>query len=87
MNDVEAFGKRVEQQRRIRHLSIRDLESRTGLSYQSIWRIERGVQGEPGVFTAAKLARALDCSIDYLCGFYAEREHVFAAAAPDLVGA
>ena len=72
MNDVQAFGKRVEQMRTRRRLSIPELVDLTGLTYQSLWRIERGQQGEPGVFTAAKIANALGCSVDYLVGLYEE---------------
>ena len=66
--DNAAFGKRVERMRTRRRLSLPDLVERTGLSYQSLWRIERGQQGEPGLFTAAKIANALGCSLDYLAG-------------------
>jgi len=73
MENEKAFGKRVTTMRKRRRLSIPDLVERTGLSYQSLWRIERGQQGEPGVFTAAKIASALGCSVDYLVGLYEEK--------------
>jgi transcriptional regulator with XRE-family HTH domain len=72
--DNAAFGKRVERMRTRRRLSLPDLVERTGLSYQSLWRIERGQQGEPGLFTAAKIANALGCSLDYLAGLYVEED-------------
>ena len=86
MEDVQAFGKRVEQMRTRRRLSIPELVDLTGLTYQSLWRIERGQQGEPGVFTAAKIAHALGCSVDYLVGLYEENTAREAEAAePGLV--
>src|SRR5215831_14975343 len=72
--DNEAFGKRVAGMRTRRRLSLPDLVERTGLSYQSLWRIERGQQGEPGLFTAAKIANALGCTLDYLAGLYEDED-------------
>ena len=72
MNDVKAFGRRVEKMRTQRRLSTQDLADRAGMTYQSIWRIERGQHKEPGLFTAARLAYALQCSLDYLVGLYEE---------------
>jgi transcriptional regulator with XRE-family HTH domain len=46
-----------------------------------LWRIERGTQGEPGVFTAAKIAKALGCSVDYLVGLYEDEDSEQLAAA------
>src|SRR5262245_50520510 len=70
MNDVRAFGVRVEQMRNQRRLSTQELADKSGISYQSLWRIERGQHKEPGLFTAARLADALQCSLDYLVGLY-----------------
>ena len=74
MNDVKAFGLQVEKMRTKRRLTTQELADRAGMSYQSIWRIERGQHKEPGLFTAARLARALDCSLDYLVDLYEEDE-------------
>jgi transcriptional regulator with XRE-family HTH domain len=74
MNDVKAFGLCVEKMRAKRRLTTQELADRAGMSYQSVWRIERGQHKEPGLFTAARLARALDCSLDHLVDLYEEDE-------------
>jgi len=66
MTNGKQFGKRVEKMRLERGLSTEELATKAGLSYQSVWRIERGLQGTPGLFTAGRLAQALRCSLDYL---------------------
>jgi XRE family transcriptional regulator, master regulator for biofilm formation len=81
MKDGKAFGRRVERMRAKRRLTTQELAEQTGLSYQSLWRIERGTQGEPGVFTAAKIAKALGCSVDYLVGLYEDEDSERLAAA------
>jgi transcriptional regulator with XRE-family HTH domain len=88
MKNGKAFGVRVEKMRTRRGLTTQELAEQTGISYQSLWRIERGQHKEPGVFTAAKIARALGCSLDYLVGLYEENtdSEPFAAAGA-LVGA
>ena len=88
MYDVKTFGVRVEKMRNQRRLSTQELADKSGISYQSLWRIERGQHKEPGLFTAARLARALQCSLDYLVGLYEEdTESEYKPAAVALVGA
>jgi transcriptional regulator with XRE-family HTH domain len=72
MNDVKAFGRGIVRMREKRRLSVQELADRAGTTYQSIWRIERGQHKEPGLFTAARLARALNCSLDHLVNLYEE---------------
>ena len=49
---------RLKELRRERVLSLRELEERSGVSYNTIWRIEAGRQGaQPR--TIRKLAEAL----------------------------
>ena len=72
MMDRKGLGKRVATMRTKRRWELQDLATATGVSYQSLWRIERGQQGEPGAFTLAKIAKALGCSMDYLVGLYEE---------------
>jgi transcriptional regulator with XRE-family HTH domain len=60
---------------------IQDLVKASGVSYQSLWRIERGQHKEPGVFTAAKIAKALGCSVDYLAGLYEDEDSEWLAPA------
>ena len=83
MKDGKGFGKRVEKIRTERRLSTQELADQAQISYQSLWRIERGQQGEPGLFTAARLAKALRCSLDYLIGLNedSDSERMPAAAA------
>ena len=49
---------RLKELRRARVLSLRELEERSGVSYNSIWRIEDGRQGAHPR-TVRKLAEAL----------------------------
>ena len=49
---------RLKELRRARVLSLRELEERSGVSYNSIWRIEDGRQGAH-LRTVRKLAEAL----------------------------
>ena len=50
---------RLRELRRERVLSLRELEERSGVSYNTIWRIEDGRQGAHPR-TVRKLAEALD---------------------------
>ncbi|MGE0278732.1 MAG: helix-turn-helix domain-containing protein [Nitrospiraceae bacterium] len=70
MRTIPVFGKRVTQMREQRHMDMQELATRSGTSYQTIWRIERGVHKEPGIYIAARIARALGVSLDYLCDVY-----------------
>lgn len=55
---VEVNVERLKELRREQVLSLRDLEERSGVSYNTIWRIEDGRQGaQPR--TIRKLAKAL----------------------------
>ena len=59
MGMVEVNVERLKELRREKVLSLRDLEERSGVSYNTIWRIEDGRQGaQPR--TVRKLAEALD---------------------------
>lgn len=81
MRNGKAFGARVARKRTERGWEIQDLVKASGVSYQSLWRIERGQHKEPGVFTAARIAKALGCSIDYLAGLYEDEKSERLAAA------
>ena len=72
MNNVQEFGRGIVRMRDKRRLSVQELADRSGISYQTIWRIERGQHKDPSLFTAARLARALSCSLDYLMDLYGE---------------
>jgi transcriptional regulator with XRE-family HTH domain len=72
--DNKKLGKRVATMRERRRLSVQELADLTGISYQSLWRIERGTQGNPSVSTLAQLARTLGVSMDYLAGLYEDKD-------------
>jgi transcriptional regulator with XRE-family HTH domain len=55
---MEVNVQRLKELRRERVLSLRELEERSGVSYNTIWRIEDGRQGAHPR-TVRKLANAL----------------------------
>jgi transcriptional regulator with XRE-family HTH domain len=55
---MEVNVQRLKELRRERVLSLRELEERSGVSYNTIWRIEDGRQGAHAR-TVRKLAEAL----------------------------
>jgi transcriptional regulator with XRE-family HTH domain len=55
---MEVNVERLKELRRERVLSLRELEERSGVSYNTIWRIEDGRQGAHPR-TVRKLAQAL----------------------------
>lgn len=55
---MEVNTERLKELRRRRVLSMRDLEERSGVSHNTIWRIESGRQGAHPR-TVRKLAEAL----------------------------
>ncbi len=55
---MEVNVKRLKELRRDRVLSLRDLEEKSGVSYNTIWRLEDGRQGAHPK-TVRKLAEAL----------------------------
>jgi transcriptional regulator with XRE-family HTH domain len=55
---VEVNVDRLRELRRLRVLTLRELEEESGVSYNTIWRLENGYrEGRPS--TIRKLARAL----------------------------
>jgi transcriptional regulator with XRE-family HTH domain len=56
---MEVNVERLKELRRDMVLSLRDLEERSGVSYNTIWRIEDGRQGAHPR-TVRRLAAALD---------------------------
>ncbi len=59
MSGMEVDVERLRELRRERVLSLRELEERSGVSYNTIWRIEDGRQGAHPR-TLRKLAKALE---------------------------
>ncbi len=58
MTNMEVNVERLKELRRKRVLSLRELEHKSGVSYNTIWRIEDGRQGAHPR-TLRKLAEAL----------------------------
>jgi HTH-type transcriptional regulator, competence development regulator len=58
MPSMEINVERLKELRRERVLSLRELEERSGISYNTIWRLEDGRQGAHPR-TVRKLAQAL----------------------------
>jgi len=58
MSSMEVDVERLKELRREKVLSLRELEGRSGVSYNTIWRIEDGRQGAHPK-TIRKLAEAL----------------------------
>ncbi len=58
---MEVNVERLKELRRDRVLSLRELEAKSGVSYNTIWRIEDGRQGAHPR-TIRKLAEALNVS-------------------------
>ena len=58
MSTMEVNVERLKELRRKKVLSLRELEERSGVSYNTIWRIEDGRQGAHPR-TVRKLAEAL----------------------------
>ncbi len=58
MSSMEVDVERLKELRRERVLSLRELEERSGVSYNTIWRLEDGRQGAHPR-TIRKLAEAL----------------------------
>ena len=58
MTGMEVNVERLKELRRERVLSLRELEEKSGVSYNTIWRIEDGRQGAHPK-TVRKLAEAL----------------------------
>ena len=65
--DYKAIGKRVRARRNERGLTQEQLAERAGISPAFVGHIERGTR-VLSVQTLYSLARALDCSADYLLG-------------------
>ena len=61
------FGKRLMNIRKEKKLSQNDLASKVGIHANVLGRYERG-DAKPFVEVAAKIANALDVSLDYLTG-------------------
>ncbi len=65
VHDVEEVGKRIQQVRRERGISLEDLSSLTGFGVDRLARIENG-EIHPQLGTVMKLSKALDSAVGRL---------------------
>lgn len=72
--DLKKLGHRVAQLRERHRLSVQELADKIGLTYQSVWRLERGTQGPPKGNVLLELAKTFDISVDHLIGRYEDEE-------------
>lgn len=64
---MKKFQEALLEQRKLNHLTQREVASRLGISQPSYIRYEKGT-AEPGLENLVKLADIFDVSIDYLLG-------------------
>jgi transcriptional regulator with XRE-family HTH domain len=62
------LSKRVKEYRKQKGLTQQKLAEKTGLSFNTITKIEQGIGDSPTLKTLVKLADALGVSIDELVG-------------------
>jgi transcriptional regulator with XRE-family HTH domain len=60
------LGEALRKERKVRGLSLRDLEALAGVPFPTIVRIERRRVKTPGFYIVAKIAKALGLSLDRL---------------------
>jgi FMN phosphatase YigB (HAD superfamily)/DNA-binding XRE family transcriptional regulator len=66
--DEVGLGKVLQQARQAAGLTQQDLCQKSGLSYSTLAKIERGAIKSPSIFTIASLAQALGRNLDDLLG-------------------
>ena len=66
--DEKGLGKRLQDARRTAGLTQQGLCQKSGLSYSTLAKIERGAIKAPSIFTIEKIAEALGVSLDQLIG-------------------
>lgn len=64
----KALGIRLQKARQAAGLTQQELCQKTGLSYSTLAKIERGAIKSPSIFTIQQIAAALDQSVDELLG-------------------
>jgi HAD superfamily hydrolase (TIGR01509 family) len=67
--DEKSLGQRLQDVRRQRHVTQQELCQKSGLSYSTLAKIERGAIKSPSIFTVARVAESLSLSLDELMGF------------------
>jgi FMN phosphatase YigB (HAD superfamily)/DNA-binding XRE family transcriptional regulator len=66
--DEKGLGKRLQDARRTAGLTQQGLCQKSGLSYSTLAKIERGAIKAPSIFTIEKIAEVLGVSLDDLIG-------------------
>jgi len=73
--NTKELGQSIQQARNIAGLTQQELCQKTGLSYSTLAKIERGAIKTPSVFTVFKIATVLDISIDELLGAVVDSDY------------
>jgi transcriptional regulator with XRE-family HTH domain len=68
------IGTRIKAQRKRRRFTQAELARRAGLTQAHVSQLEAGARENPQANVVLALARALDCSTDYLLGMYEPTE-------------
>lgn len=76
------FGQRMRQQRERLGLSQQQLADKMQMRQAAISRLEHDGVPNPGARILKRLARALQCSIDYLVGLYDDAPDDISALLP-----
>lgn len=63
---IQDIGKTIKQIREERNLSQRELSKMSGVTYSALTKIETGIIRSPRIEVIAKLAQALEITIDEL---------------------
>jgi FMN phosphatase YigB (HAD superfamily) len=66
--EEKGLGRRIGEARRKANLTQQELCQKTGLSYSTLAKIERGAIKSPSIFTIQQIAEALGQSIDVIMG-------------------
>lgn len=71
--DEKGLGRHLQERRRAAGLTQQQLCQKTGLSYSTLAKIERGAIKAPSIFTVRQIAAALNTSLNDLVGGEADR--------------
>lgn len=66
--DEKGLGARLQKARRAAGLTQQDLCQKSGLSYSTLAKIERGAIKSPSIFTIQQIASSLNVGVDQLLG-------------------
>lgn len=74
LDNNSILGNRIREKRKEKGWTIQQLAKKVFMSPTGLGDIERN-QAAPDLLNVARIADALDCSIDYLCGFIDKTNH------------